>query len=163
MFCLLSRVSLPLKLVSTSGLACPSLTEPSPRQQTLAMTLFSGWWCPSEAWVGRTQQSRYEDKTLDLMSSLASDEGLGQPVDHWQALLHSCLMWPRWTSLSGWSLEVLELCKKYNQKTVVAMDLAGDETIEGSSLFPGHVEAYEVGLKKGGWPWGSLGRKLGVF
>lgn len=60
------------------------------------------------------------------------------------------LMRPHWTSLAGWSLEVLELCKKYNQKTVVAMDLAGDETIEGSSLFPGHVEAYEVSLTRGG-------------
>lgn len=49
----------------------------------------------------------------------------------------------------SWSLEVLELCKKYNQKTVVAMDLAGDETIEGSSLFPGHVEAYEGAVKNG--------------
>lgn len=44
---------------------------------------------------------------------------------------------------------MLELCKKYHQKTVVAIDLAGDETIEGSSLFPGHVQAYEVGLRRG--------------
>lgn len=49
----------------------------------------------------------------------------------------------------SWSLEVLELCKKYHQKTVVAMDLAGDETIEGSSLFPGHMEAYEGAVKSG--------------
>lgn len=49
----------------------------------------------------------------------------------------------------SWSPEVLELCKKYHQKTVVAMDLAGDETIEGSSLFPGHVEAYEGAVKDG--------------
>lgn len=76
----------------------------------------------------------------------------------WQALLHSCF------PLSGWSPEVLELCKKYHQKTVVAMDLAGDETIEGSSLFPGHVEAYEVGLgpeKWWGWPWGVWMVSLG--
>ncbi|XP_073930926.1 adenosine deaminase isoform X2 [Castor canadensis] len=44
----------------------------------------------------------------------------------------------------NWSLEVLELCKKYHQQTVVAIDLAGDETIEGSSLFPGHKAAYEA-------------------
>lgn len=56
---------------------------------------------------------------------------------------------------------MLELCKKYNQKTVVAMDLAGDETIEGSSLFPGHVEAYEVGLRRGGWPGGAWVVTLG--
>ncbi|XP_048956442.1 adenosine deaminase isoform X5 [Canis lupus baileyi] len=43
----------------------------------------------------------------------------------------------------NWSLEVVELCQKY-QQTVVAIDLAGDETIKGSSLFPGHVKAYEA-------------------
>lgn len=46
---------------------------------------------------------------------------------------------------TDWSLEVVQLCKKYRHQTVVAIDLAGDETIQGSSLFPGHVEAYEVG------------------
>lgn len=40
---------------------------------------------------------------------------------------------------------MVELCKKYQQQTVVAIDLAGDETLEGSSLFPGHVKAFEVG------------------
>ncbi|KAL1785476.1 adenosine deaminase [Sigmodon hispidus] len=49
----------------------------------------------------------------------------------------------------NWSLDILELCKKYHHKTVVAMDLAGDETIEKSSLFPGHVEAYEGAVKNG--------------
>uniref|UniRef100_A0A8C8WLA1 Adenosine deaminase n=1 Tax=Panthera leo TaxID=9689 RepID=A0A8C8WLA1_PANLE len=44
----------------------------------------------------------------------------------------------------NWSLEVVELCKKYQHQTVVAIDLAGDETIQGSSLFPGHVNAYEA-------------------
>lgn len=43
----------------------------------------------------------------------------------------------------NWSPEVVELCKKYQQRTVVAIDLAGDETLEGSSLFPGHVQAFE--------------------
>lgn len=56
-----------------------------------------------------------------------------------------------------WSPEVVELCKKYQRQTVVGIDLAGDETIEGSSLFPGHLQAYEVG--PGGrsrhWPGGS--------
>uniref|UniRef100_A0A2K5MUJ7 adenosine deaminase n=2 Tax=Cercopithecinae TaxID=9528 RepID=A0A2K5MUJ7_CERAT len=49
----------------------------------------------------------------------------------------------------NWSLEVVELCKKYQQQTVVAIDLAGDETIPGSSLFPGHVEAYQEAVKSG--------------
>ncbi|XP_025854523.1 adenosine deaminase isoform X2 [Vulpes vulpes] len=48
----------------------------------------------------------------------------------------------------NWSLEVVELCQKY-QQTVVAIDLAGDETIKGSSLFPGHVKAYEEAVRRG--------------
>lgn len=68
----------------------------------------------------------------------------------------------RHCSLPGWSPEVLELCKKYHQKTVVAIDLAGDETIKGSSLFPGHVEAYEVGPRRGEMVLGSLGGELGA-
>ena len=48
-------------------------------------------------------------------------------------------------SPTDWSPEVVELCKKYQQQTVVAIDLAGDETIPGSSLLPGHVQAYQVG------------------
>ncbi|XP_036758084.1 adenosine deaminase isoform X1 [Manis pentadactyla] len=49
----------------------------------------------------------------------------------------------------NWSLEMVELCKKYGQQTVVAVDLAGDETIQGSSLFPGHVKAYEEAVRSG--------------
>lgn len=32
----------------------------------------------------------------------------------------------------NWPLEVLELCEKYQPQTVVAIDLVGDETLEGS-------------------------------
>ncbi|XP_006839410.1 PREDICTED: adenosine deaminase [Chrysochloris asiatica] len=49
----------------------------------------------------------------------------------------------------NWSPEVVELCKKYWQKTVVAIDLAGDETIQGSSLFEGHLKAYEEAVRSG--------------
>nr|XP_012636204.1 adenosine deaminase isoform X2 [Microcebus murinus] len=49
----------------------------------------------------------------------------------------------------NWSLEVAELCKKYRQHTVVAIDLAGDETLQGSSLYPGHVQAYEEAVRSG--------------
>ena len=48
----------------------------------------------------------------------------------------------------NWSLEVVELCPKY-QQTVVAIDLAGDETIKGSSVFPGHVKADEEAVRRG--------------
>lgn len=60
-------------------------------------------------------------------------------------LLRAVARGPAGISPTGWSPEVVELCKKYREQTVVAIDLAGDETIEGSSLFPGHVEAYAVG------------------
>lgn len=64
-------------------------------------------------------------------------------------VLEGSLSWVPLRGLVGilpadWSLEMVELCKKYRQQTVVAIDLAGDETIQGSSLFPGHVKAYEV-------------------
>uniref|UniRef100_A0A8C8ZBG4 Adenosine deaminase n=1 Tax=Prolemur simus TaxID=1328070 RepID=A0A8C8ZBG4_PROSS len=49
----------------------------------------------------------------------------------------------------NWSPEVVELCKKYRQHTVVAIDLAGDETLQGSSLLPGHVQAYEEAVRSG--------------
>ncbi|KAM6147366.1 adenosine deaminase isoform 2-T2 [Erethizon dorsatum] len=48
-----------------------------------------------------------------------------------------------------WSPEVVALCKKYWHQTVVAIDLAGDETIKGSTRFPGHLEAYKEALKSG--------------
>ncbi|XP_051832458.1 adenosine deaminase [Antechinus flavipes] len=51
--------------------------------------------------------------------------------------------------MPSWSPEVVELCKKYRHQTVVAIDLAGDETIPDSSLFPGHVEAYKEAVKSG--------------
>ncbi|XP_027707367.1 adenosine deaminase [Vombatus ursinus] len=51
--------------------------------------------------------------------------------------------------MPNWSPEVVELCKKYRQQTVVAIDLAGDETINNSSLFSGHVQAYEEAVKSG--------------
>lgn len=64
---------------------------------------------------------------------------------------------------TAWSPEVVELCKKYQKQTVVAIDLAGDETITGSSLFPGHLKAYEVGPMGSRWgepgtggPWENL-------
>ncbi|XP_028926129.1 adenosine deaminase [Ornithorhynchus anatinus] len=51
--------------------------------------------------------------------------------------------------MPSWSPEVVELCKKYRDQTVVAIDLAGDETISGSSSFEGHVKAYQEAVKSG--------------
>nr|XP_042714259.1 adenosine deaminase-like isoform X3 [Chrysemys picta bellii] len=43
----------------------------------------------------------------------------------------------------SWSLEVVELCKKYQNNTVVAIDLAGDELLVAET-FPEHRKAYEA-------------------
>lgn len=42
-----------------------------------------------------------------------------------------------------WSMEVVELCKKYHKEGVVGIDLAGDESMNCES-YPGHKRAYEV-------------------
>lgn len=42
-----------------------------------------------------------------------------------------------------WSPEVVELCKKYQNDSVVAIDLAGDESLN-TETHPEHREAYEV-------------------
>lgn len=47
----------------------------------------------------------------------------------------------------GWSKDVVELCKKYKDEGVVAIDLAGDESLNCEAN-PEHMEAYEVSLLK---------------
>ncbi|XP_033850064.2 adenosine deaminase [Acipenser ruthenus] len=47
-----------------------------------------------------------------------------------------------------WSSEVVELCKKYRNEGVVAIDLAGDESLN-CEAFPGHRRAYEEAVKSG--------------
>lgn len=44
---------------------------------------------------------------------------------------------------ADWSMEVLELCKKYQNDGVVAIDLAGDESLN-CEAYPLHRRAYEV-------------------
>ncbi|MGH0140618.1 UNVERIFIED_CONTAM: hypothetical protein FKN15_038906 [Acipenser sinensis] len=52
------------------------------------------------------------------------------------------------TRLLEWSSEVVELCKKYRNEGVVAIDLAGDESLN-CEAFPGHRRAYEEAVKSG--------------
>lgn len=40
-------------------------------------------------------------------------------------------------------MDVVELCKKYQNDGVVAIDLAGDESLN-CTAYPGHLKAYEV-------------------
>lgn len=44
-------------------------------------------------------------------------------------------------------MEVLELCKKYRHDGVVAIDLAGDESLN-CKAYPKHRMAYEVSMLK---------------
>ncbi|XP_069845922.1 adenosine deaminase isoform X2 [Dipodomys merriami] len=82
------------------------------------------------------------DEVVDLVN-----QGLREGEQAFNVKVRSILCCMR--HQPSWSLEVLELCKKYHQNTVVAIDLAGDETIVGSSLFPGHRAAYEEAVKSG--------------
>nr|DBA22127.1 TPA: hypothetical protein GDO54_013190 [Pyxicephalus adspersus] len=50
--------------------------------------------------------------------------------------------------MPNWSLEVVELCKKYHNDTVVAIDLAGDESLNCEAA-PGHQMAYEEAVRCG--------------
>ncbi|KAM3918348.1 adenosine deaminase-like [Leptodactylus fuscus] len=45
-----------------------------------------------------------------------------------------------------WSPEIVELCKKYQNDTVVAIDLSGDEGLNGG-ISPGHLQAYEEAVR----------------
>lgn len=40
-------------------------------------------------------------------------------------------------------MDIVELCKKYRHEGVVAIDLAGDESLN-CEAYPGHRKAYEV-------------------
>ncbi|XP_051516944.1 adenosine deaminase-like isoform X1 [Myxocyprinus asiaticus] len=44
--------------------------------------------------------------------------------------------------MPNWSMEVVELCKKYSNEGVVAVDLAGDESMNCEAC-PGHKKAFE--------------------
>lgn len=49
-------------------------------------------------------------------------------------------------------MDVVELCKKYRNKGVVAIDLAGDESLNCEAN-PEHRSAYEVGVSSSNeWP-----------
>ncbi|KAM8775136.1 LOW QUALITY PROTEIN: adenosine deaminase [Rhynchonycteris naso] len=84
------------------------------------------------------------DLTPDEVVSLVN-QGLQEGERDFKVKVRSILCCMRHEP--NWSLDVVELCKKYRQETVVGIDLAGDETIQGSSLFPGHMKAYEEAVK----------------
>uniref|UniRef100_A0A3P8RRG6 Adenosine deaminase n=1 Tax=Amphiprion percula TaxID=161767 RepID=A0A3P8RRG6_AMPPE len=50
--------------------------------------------------------------------------------------------------MPNWSMDVVELCKKYRHEGVVAIDLAGDESLNCEAN-PGHRKAYEEAVRCG--------------
>ncbi|KAL7864294.1 hypothetical protein AOLI_G00157140 [Acnodon oligacanthus] len=50
--------------------------------------------------------------------------------------------------MPNWSMDVVELCKKYRNDGVVAIDLAGDESLN-CKAYAGHLNAYEEALRSG--------------
>ncbi|KAJ8359252.1 hypothetical protein SKAU_G00157770 [Synaphobranchus kaupii] len=50
--------------------------------------------------------------------------------------------------MPDWSMEVVELCKKYRHSGVVAIDLAGDESLN-CEAYPGHRKAFEEAVRCG--------------
>ncbi|XP_037099696.1 adenosine deaminase [Syngnathus acus] len=50
--------------------------------------------------------------------------------------------------MPNWSADVVELCKKYRHEGVVAIDLAGDESLNCEAC-PGHRRAYEEAVRCG--------------
>uniref|UniRef100_A0A673AUX2 Adenosine deaminase n=1 Tax=Sphaeramia orbicularis TaxID=375764 RepID=A0A673AUX2_9TELE len=50
--------------------------------------------------------------------------------------------------MPSWSMDVVELCKKYRHEGVVAIDLAGDESLN-CEAYPGHRMAYEEAVRCG--------------
>ncbi|XP_059934608.1 adenosine deaminase isoform X4 [Mesoplodon densirostris] len=121
----------------------------------------------SSAWTSRSaSRASWPSSTTTCPPSRAAGRpSKGLPTSLWRrrprrawctwrcATARTCWPTPKWSRFPGtrlsWSPEVVELCKKYRQRTVVAIDLAGDETIQGSSLFPEHVEAYAEAVKSG--------------
>ncbi|KAL4646226.1 adenosine deaminase [Arapaima gigas] len=50
--------------------------------------------------------------------------------------------------MPNWSMEIVDMCRKYHNDGVVAIDLAGDESLNAEAQ-QGHREAYEEAVRKG--------------
>ncbi|XP_054636547.1 adenosine deaminase isoform X2 [Dunckerocampus dactyliophorus] len=74
------------------------------------------------------------------------NEGLseGERAFHVKARSILCCM----RHMPSWSAEVVELCKKFRHEGVVAIDLAGDESLNCES-YAGHRKAYEEAVRCG--------------
>ncbi|XP_060914102.1 adenosine deaminase isoform X1 [Labrus mixtus] len=74
------------------------------------------------------------------------NEGLGEGERAFDIKARSILCCMR--HMPNWSMEVVELCKKYRHEGVVAIDLAGDESLNCETN-SGHKQAYEEAVRSG--------------
>ncbi|XP_078508057.1 adenosine deaminase-like [Lissotriton helveticus] len=88
---------------------------------------------------GQTEGDLTPDEVVDLVN-----QGLRKGEKDFNIKARSILCCMR--HMPNWSSEVIELCKKYRNDTVVAIDLAGDESLNIES-FPGHRKAYEEAVR----------------
>ncbi|KAI1892313.1 hypothetical protein AGOR_G00132050 [Albula goreensis] len=85
------------------------------------------------------------DLTPDEVVSLVN-QGLSEGEKDFNITVRSILCCMR--HMPDWSMDVVELCKKYRNDGVVAMDLAGDESLN-CQAYPGHRRAYEEAVRSG--------------
>ncbi|KAF5889662.1 adenosine deaminase, partial [Clarias magur] len=85
------------------------------------------------------------DVTPDDVVRLVN-EGLKEGENKFKIKARSILCCMR--HMPNWSMEVAKLCKKYRNEGVVAIDLAGDESLNCLAC-PGHRKAYEEAEKCG--------------
>ncbi|XP_036447303.1 adenosine deaminase [Colossoma macropomum] len=86
-----------------------------------------------------------DDVTPDDVVNLVN-QGLKEGERDFKTKARSILCCMR--HMPNWSMDVVELCKKYRNDGVVAIDLAGDESLN-CNTYPGHLIAYEEALRSG--------------
>uniref|UniRef100_A0A8C0UCB0 Adenosine deaminase n=2 Tax=Cyanistes caeruleus TaxID=156563 RepID=A0A8C0UCB0_CYACU len=84
---------------------------------------------------GQNEGDLTPDEVVQLVNQGLKD---GERDFHIKARSILCCM----RHMPSWSLEVVELCKKYQNDSVVAVDLAGDETLKVED-YSEHKKAYE--------------------
>ncbi|NXU89420.1 ADA deaminase, partial [Xiphorhynchus elegans] len=85
---------------------------------------------------GQAKGDLTPDEVVQLVNQGLQD---GERDFHIKARSILCCM----RHMPSWSPEVVELCKKYRNNSVVAVDLAGDETLKVEN-YSEHKKAYEV-------------------
>ncbi|CAL9703146.1 unnamed protein product [Knipowitschia caucasica] len=74
------------------------------------------------------------------------NEGLREGEEAFRTKARSILCCMR--HMPKWSMDVVELCKRYREEGVVAIDLAGDESLN-CEAYPGHKNAYQEAVRCG--------------